>query len=57
MEKLLIRRFKSAMAAGLGLTLLLAVACGAPAATSENVSTPRALAAQAPTAAPAATAA
>ena len=34
MEKLSIRRFKPALAAGFGLALLLAVACGAPAAPS-----------------------
>ena len=34
MEKLLIRHFKPALAAGFGLVLLLAVACGAPAAPS-----------------------
>ena len=35
MKKLSIRYFKSALAAGFGLALLLAVACGAPAAPSE----------------------
>ena len=34
MEKLLIQRFKQSLAAGFGLVLLLAVACGAPAAPS-----------------------
>ena len=34
MEKLSIQRFKPALAAGFGLALLLAVACGAPAAPS-----------------------
>lgn len=34
MEKTLIRHFKNTLAAGLGLLLLLAVACGAPAAPS-----------------------
>ena len=37
MGKLSIRHFKPALAAGLGLALLLAVACGAPAAPSETV--------------------
>ena len=36
MGKLSIRHFKPALAAGLGLALLLAVACGAPAAPSET---------------------
>ena len=37
MGKLSIRHFKPALAAGFGLALLLAVACGAPAAPSETV--------------------
>ena len=36
MEKLLIQRFRLALTAGFGLALLLAVACGAPAAPSET---------------------
>ena len=34
MERLLLSHFKPALAAGFGLVLLLAVACGAPAAPS-----------------------
>ena len=53
MGKLSIRHFKPALAAGLGLALLLAVACGAPAAPSETVP-PAAVSNPQPTAAAAA---
>ena len=54
MGKLLIRNVKHALAAGLGLALLLAVACGAPAAPSGTA--PPAAVSEPQTTAPAASA-
>ena len=40
MERILLQRFKPVMVAGFALALLLAVACGAPAATTEEAAAP-----------------